>query len=210
MSLLGRLSDESLDELSSELASLDADDMAEFISALDTLDQLATQLQPVLPTDNALDSDGARRSGSIKAQGPSAEFVDAGIDELAAMLVELMSTFESSLEYDAANNANWCSPGGRCEVSKSGQSSALLWSLQQDPEAVFAEYRIRLDGQEVWSWSDKVWPDLSLGVSLTSTVRIPMLCFEAITHHLEQHSAEWVERWHEANLHHEESNHTSA
>jgi len=120
------------------------------------------------------------------------------VEELSSMLVELMSSFESSADYDAVNNASWRSPCTRCQVCKSGQSAALLCSLQQDPEAVFADYRICLDGEEVWLWSDKVWPDLSVEASVTPTVRIPKVCLDLLTRYLEQHSAEWVERWRSA------------
>lgn len=208
--LLERLSDESLDDLSSELSALNADDMVELVTALDSLDRLANRLKPVDNLKLPGESDDSRHIRLSKAQGSVTEFADAVIDDLAAMLMELMSTFEASAEYDAAKNATWCSPGRRCEVSKSGQSAALRWSLQQDPEAVFAEYRILLDGEEVWSWSDKVWPDLSVEVAATPIDRIPTLCLEAITHYLEQQSAEWIARFREANQHRERSNQTSA
>ncbi|MEE9319117.1 MAG: hypothetical protein V3U76_01610 [Granulosicoccus sp.] len=116
-------------------------------------------------------------------------------EELIQLIVELMSEFEGSAEYDSSMGASWVSADGQTEVCHHGSSGALRGTLVQDPDAVLNEYYILHCGVQVFCWRDLMWPELSLTQELDAWCTLPVNClYDLIAFH-RQHKTRWNSRW---------------
>lgn len=141
---------------------------------------------------------GNQTAASNTVGRPTSSFSDVqSIEsgELVQLITELMSDFESSVDYDMSTGANWISPNGSTEVVHIGSCSAFRSTLIQDPDAVFNEYRVLHCGVPVFSWSDRLWPELSQEKGSEAWCSLPVDClYDLIAFH-RQYKTRWIDRW---------------
>lgn len=121
-----------------------------------------------------------------------------GFTELTSMVAELVSQFEQKQNADNTHSPDWVSTSTRTRVIRHGSSSSLSSLLNQVPNAISAEYEVLYRGDQVFTWSEYLWPHLCQSDARhnrSRTVYLPQSCLNELMGFHEQHNTLWLQRY---------------
>lgn len=180
--------------LEAAVANLDVRQLNGLAAALRELKQTTCDIDQLVST--------ARKGNTLSLvprQNPDADpqphLESVDIDEMALAVMQLVEIFEASSEYDSQRSSDWVSPSGHTTIVRNGQSAFPGRTLEQQSDAVFAEYVVLHNGLEVFTFNDYVWPEQMQSDSTPSVCRVPAGCFQELVDFHRQHKTCWYAQY---------------
>lgn len=124
-----------------------------------------------------------------------------GFDELSSMVCELMQLFEREADAEGGTpilKADWVSDSGLTRIVRHGSSASLQLVLQQEQDAVAAEFEILHCGSRVFAWSEYLWPGRQrrhLSRQRQSVITLPQTCLQELLQFHESRDSSWLSRY---------------
>ena len=193
-SVLSSLGQDDSVPLEAAVANLDVRELSGLAAVLRELKQTTCDIEQLVST--------AREGNTLSLvprQNPDADpqsrLRSVDVDEMALAVMQLVEIFEASSEYDSQRSSDWISPDGHTTIVRNGQSAFPGRTLEQQSDAVFAEYVVQHNGVVVFTFKDYVWPEQMQSDSTPSVCQVPAGCFEELVDFHRQHKTFWYAQY---------------
>lgn len=117
-------------------------------------------------------------------------------DVLRSMIIELVRHHERQLTGDEPS-LDWESSSSRTCIVKYGNSGSLYHIINQDPDAIAAEYQLRFDSVPVFSWHEYRWPHLHDKHQRRphQSIHLPDSCLQELMQYHIDADTSWLQRY---------------